>query len=96
MTDWIPVKWHEITDQEREKEGYPKECEFKLDCPLPEDGEEILVAVKNPWSRKRYIVESDICMIYDEQYCLDGNGDWRDVAAWMPMPEYEPKGESDE
>ena len=25
QTRWIPVKWHEITDEEREREGYPKD-----------------------------------------------------------------------
>ena len=40
---WIPVKWHVILDAEREEEGIPDDIVYYLDCPMPEDGEEIIV-----------------------------------------------------
>lgn len=82
---WIPIKWHEITDEEREKEGYPDELVYHLDCVMPEDEEEILITVK---SRKgEGYVRMDMNMI-DDGFYLDSGYDWReDVIAWMPLPE---------
>jgi hypothetical protein len=81
QTRWIPVKWHEITDEEREREGYPKDWVCHLDCILPEDGEEILITTKNGY------VEKDTAYC-DDGYYLDSGYDWvDDVVAWMPLPE---------
>ena len=78
---WIPVKWHEITEEEREKEGYPNEWLVHLDCILPEDGEEILITTKHGY------VEKDTAYC-DDGYYLDSGCDWvDDVVAWMPLPE---------
>lgn len=83
--DWIPIKWHEITEEEREREGYPEEWITHLDCLMPDDGQEILITVKG--SKGRRWVEKDTALIDDEHY-LDSGYDWVDDAiAWMPLPE---------
>ena len=78
---WIPVKWHEITDEEREREGYPKDWAVLMDCDMPSDEQEILVTTT------RGIVEKDVCYL-DGEFSLDSGWDWvDDVTAWMPLPE---------
>ena len=75
---WIPVKWRATTDEDGiDKEEYP----LYIDCPMPNDGDEILITSKN-----RYVSE-DTC--YDDDgYYLDSGLDWvDDVKAWMPKPE---------
>jgi hypothetical protein len=80
---WIPVKWHEITDEEREREDYPKEWACHLDCIMPYDGQRILITTKGGF------VELDEC--YSDDGCtfnLDSGYDWvDDVVAWCELPE---------
>ena len=80
-TGWIPIKWHEITEEEREREGYPKDWVVHIDCDMPCDGDEILVQTKNGYIRW------DVC--YEEgEFSLDSGWDWiEDIVAWMPLPE---------
>lgn len=81
---WIPVKWHEITDEEREREGYPEDWLTMLDCLMPNDEEEILVTIKS--SKGGLYVEKDVCYV-DDGYSLDSGNVWiDDVVAWMPLP----------
>lgn len=84
MTYKETITWHEVKTRpltDKEKEEYAEvEPEYMLDCPLPDDGEEILVATKHG-------VEVDVCGI-DEGYYLENRGDWEDVLAWAPMPRY--------
>lgn len=85
---WIPVKWHEITDEEREREGYPKDWACYLDNIMPYDGQRILITTKGGF------VELDEC--YSDDGCtfsLDSGYDWiDDVIAWRELPEpYKPK-----
>lgn len=83
-TEWIPVKWHNITDEERKREDYPKEWLTMPDCPMPNDDEEILVTVKS--IKCGLHVEKDVCYI-DDGFSLDSGNDWiDDVVAWMPLP----------
>ena len=70
---WIPVKWREPTAEES------KYYSYMADCPMPEDEQPILIT-RCGW------VEIDICM-YDSEFYLDSGEDWRDVTAWMPLPE---------
>ena len=79
---WIPVRYHYITDEEREEGCISEDIVYWLDCKLPEDEEEILITRK--W-RDGYIVEQDMCMV-DDGYCLDSGLDWIDVIAWQPLP----------
>lgn len=86
--EWIPVKWHEITEEEREREGYPKDWVVHIDCDMPCDGDEILVQTKNGYIRW------DVCY-EDGEFSLDSGWDWiEDIVAWMPLPE--PYREEDE
>ena len=84
MTYKETITWHEVKTRpltDEEKEEYAEfEPEYMLDCPLPADGEEILVATK-------YGVDVDVCGI-DEGYYLEKQGDWEDVLAWAEMPKY--------
>ena len=87
---WIPIKWHEITEEEREREGYPKDWVVHIDCDMPSDGEEILVQTK------RGYIGLDIC--YEEgEFFLDSGWDWiEDIVAWMPRPKpYRKDGEEE-
>lgn len=91
---WIPVKWHNITEEEREREGYPKEWLTMFDCHMPEDEQEILVTVQGSKREGRW-VEKDICYVEDG-YSLDSGYDWiDDIVAWMPLPQPY-KGESED
>lgn len=85
---WIPVKWHEITDEERERDGCPEDWTYYLDCMVPDDEQRILITTKGGF------VELDECY-YDGEIALDSGYDWfGDVLAWMPLPE--PYNESEE
>jgi len=80
QTSWIPVKWHEITDEERVIEEYPNEWLVLFDCQMPDDGERILTQTK--WGD----IELDECYI-DDGGSLDSGRDWiEDIVAWMPLP----------
>jgi len=88
-TRWIPIKWHEITDEEREREGYPKDWVVYIDCEMPCDEQEILVQTKSGYIRW------DVC--YEEgEFSLDSGWDWiEDIVAWMPLPDaYREDGEA--
>lgn len=86
--EWIPVSYHEITEEEREEKGYPKDWVYLLDCEMPQDEQEILVQVKNGEIRW------DVCYLEDG-FSLDSGWDWADdVVAWMPLPDaYREDGE---
>ena len=89
--DWIPVKWHAITEEERKREGYPNDWAVFLDCPLPNDNDEILITLAGRGSN---YVEKDVCYV-DDGWHLDSGYSWiDDVIAWMPLPEpYEAESE---
>ena len=90
---WIPLKLRPMDEEERQHYadvyGYD-ENDFDgtmCDCPMPEDGEEIWVCSKNGY------VWQDLCQ-EDEGFYLEGNGDWEDIVAWMPLNKPKPyKGE---
>ena len=92
---WIPLKLRPMDEEERQHYadvyGYD-ENDFDgtmFDCPMPEDGEEIWVCSKNGY------VWQDLCQ-EDEGFYLEGNGDWEDIVAWMPLNKPKPyKGEED-
>ena len=81
VQEWIPIKYHGITESEREENGYPKDWVYFLDCEMPQDGQEILVQAKNGEIRW------DVCY-EDDGFSLDSGWDWTDdIIAWMPLPE---------
>lgn len=76
--NWIPIKWRDTTDEDGiDKEKYP----IFMNCPMPNDGDEIFITLKNGE------VLEDTC--FDDDGCyLDSGFDWvDDVKAWMPKPE---------
>ena len=97
-SQWIPVTDRPMTEEEEKElceklgigEGSLEDWEKRVfTCPLPDDGQEILV------SHGKYVCE-DICS-WDEYGCgLENNGDWDGVDAWMPKPEpYKKEGEEE-
>ena len=76
---WTPIKTRPLTEEERQyMDSYG---DIAYDCPLPDDGQEVLVT-----SRYGYVTTDTFCRddggCYFETYCDDG-----DVLAWMPKPE---------
>lgn len=84
---WHIVKFHEITEEEREREGYPKEWTYILDCTMPNDGEEILIATRY---KDEIIVDNDIALDdgADGHY-LESGYDWIDIVAWRELPQFD-------
>ena len=85
IMQWIPVKWHEMSDEERIESGFPKDVAVYIDNIMPNDNEDILITVKE--RNGNYHIEMDVCMI-DEGFYLDSGYDWvDDIVARMPLPE---------
>ena len=98
--EWIPVKYRPMTTEERIKiaEHYGIEyCdtadEKVFDCPLPEDGQEVLVSSR--WGVHTDVADNGIDGEGFITYGLEENGDWEGIDAWMPMPEPYKKGEEE-
>lgn len=84
--EWIPITFRELTEEEQKE--HPEWC-YYLDCDLPDDGDEIIV------TNGKYVWK-DECIIEDAFY-LDSGNDWRELTAWMPLPEpYKEGGENHE
>lgn len=79
VSSWIPFKIRPLTDEE--KDHHP-DLIYMFDCPLPEDGQEILVSFLNGtvWVDE-----------WSDDYCnecgLASGSDVEEGMAWMPMPE---------
>lgn len=87
--EWIPVTYRPMTEEEEKelclkwdiKEGSLEDWEKRVfTCPLPEDGQEILISTH--WG-----VSEDVCTWDDGCIGLEDRGDWDGVDAWMPKPE---------
>lgn len=80
--EWIPLKTEPVTDEEREENGWDENITQKFVCPLPDDGDEILISRNNgKWV--------DLVVFCNDDYGVgDENGnDWLyEVDAWMPIP----------
>ena len=99
--EWIPIKYRPITSEERKElaEHYGIEyCdtleEKAFDCPMPEDGQRILLS--RSWGVDIDVADNDIDGEGFICYGLEGNGDWDGVNAWMPLPEPYKKGGAEE
>lgn len=82
--EWIPIKTRLLTDEEKEYYsdlGYSsEEITFMYDCPLPDDGQSVLIT-------NRYN-SVDVDTFYCDDGCyFEDNCDEDDVLAWMPLPE---------
>jgi hypothetical protein len=79
---WIPIKTRPLTEEE--KEEYP-EATFMYDCPMPDDGEEVLIKTQHGYIYIDIFI-SDGCGgggWYYEEFCDDDDGE---VVAWAPKP----------
>lgn len=74
--EWIPITMRPL--EEEEKFVFPY-ATFIFDCPMPENGQDILISTK-------YGVEFDTCY-EDDGFYLDSDKDWEEVYAWQPLPE---------
>lgn len=78
QTGWIPIKTRPLTKEEKEEFGH--EYAYMYDCPLPDDGQDVLIT---DWCGN---VEIDtFCKDYDAFY-FETNCDDGEVIAWMPLP----------
>lgn len=88
---WIPIKYHQATEEEIEENGYSDDISYVFDNIMPSDGEEILITVKcenKTTGKPTYYVEKDTCYYDDNGFYLDIGYDWiTDVVAWREMPE---------
>lgn len=78
-TDWIPIKTRPMTEEEKEEIGH--EYAFMYDCPLPDDGQEVLIT--DCYGN----VEIDTFCRDHEGFYFEDNCDDGEVIAWMPLPE---------
>ena len=89
MNKWIPLKTRQMTEEE--KEHYFEYTDMRiddtytiLDCPLPDDGQEVLIS----WCG---LVRVDT-FVQDNNGCYFEGIDIDDVDAWQPLPQpYEPQ-----
>lgn len=83
---WIPITSRPTTEEEKkdfaERTGYDeKDFDDILSCPLPEDGETVLITDRlGNVEVDTFINDCDGC--YFECNC-----DMEDVKAWMPLPQ---------
>jgi hypothetical protein len=74
---WIPVKTRPMTEEEEE---YYSEYFFIYECPLPDDGQEVLITSKYGNVDKTTFYKDD--GNYFEDY-----EDYDEVVAWKALPE---------
>lgn len=91
---WIPIKTRPLTNKEKEEYadfGYSEDSiDSMYDCPLPEDGEEVLIITRYDEVTIDTFYRDEGC--YFETYC-----DKDDVKAWMPLPKpYKAEGSGEE
>ena len=79
QTRWIPIKTRPMTEEEKEEIGH--EYAFMYDCPLPDDGQEVLIT--DCYGN----VEIDTFCRDDEGVYFENNCDDGEVIAWQPKPE---------
>ena len=79
QTRWIPIKTRPMTEEEKEEIGH--EYAFMYDCPLPDDGQEVLIT--DCYGN----VEIDTFCRDDEGVYFENNCDDSEVIAWQPKPE---------
>lgn len=100
-SQWIPITYRPMTVEERIEFAEYYGIEFcdtleekVFDCPMPEDGQEILIS--GSWGVTEDVADNDIAGEGFTSYWLEGNGDWDGVDAWMPKPEPYKKGGKEE
>ena len=82
LIQWIPVEYHQITEEERQENDYPADWVYYIDSPMPEEGQEILITTNTGY------VEKCTCLNDGESWYTDDDYDWcGEIKAWMPLPE---------
>ena len=81
---WIPIKTRPLTEEEKEHYislGWSEDSlEFIYNCPLPDDGQEVLI------TDSMGNVELDT--FYSDDGCyFENNCDADEVIAWQPLPQ---------
>lgn len=76
---WIPIKTRPMTEEEKEEMGH--EYAYMYDCPLPDDGQEVLIT-----DRYGNVEIDTFCSDYEGVY-FENNCDDDEVIAWQPLPE---------
>lgn len=97
MIEWHRVKTRPMTEEELEAAAVdPYDEAIMLDCPLPEDGEEILIAYRK--KDGSLAVGHDTCVFDGAGYYLDSFGDFTEIEYWaeFPDPPEDPKTEEAE
>ena len=84
---WIPITFRPMTEDEKPWHEDCYDGAEILDCPLPDDGQEVLITVYGG-------VEVDTFIRDEVDECYFENRDIGDVKAWMPLPPAW-KGEND-
>lgn len=74
---WIPIKTRAMTKEECEE--YEVDDGYIYDCPLPDNGDEVLISTK--WGVEKTTFYTDDGYYFE---CYEDDGD---VLAWMPLPE---------
>jgi len=101
VPQWIPITYRPMTEEEKTKlfikygEGAVYENMKAFDCPMPDDGQKVLLSTK--WGIWMDIGDNDIDGEGFICYGLEERGDFDNVLAWMPLPEpYKEEGETDD
>ena len=82
---WIPLKTRPMTEKEATHyRCYAKYGVEMFDCPLPDDGQEVLISRDGKVSTDTFVQDDLIC--YFEEAGIDS------VEAWQPKPEPYKKG----
>lgn len=95
---WIPVKYRPLTTEERIEYADYYGIEYcdtvdekAFDCPMPEDGQKILVS--GSWGVSTDVADNDVTDGGYTLFGLEENGDWEGINAWMPLPEPYKRGD---
>lgn len=97
-TKWNKVKYRELTPEERKQ--HPN-ADVTLDCPIPKDGEHILVAIRDEdgYGNAITFVSTMIFWHYENTYREEEDDFWEgkgNVIAWMRFPLPPPYYESED
>ena len=89
---WVPIKLRKLKKDEKPiYKNMPYVSETMIyDCPLPEDGQDVLITTNRGGVDHDYFVSDAVDGCYFENWYDVG-----DVVAWMPLPEPYKKEESE-
>ena len=89
--EWIPVTSRPMTKEEYEENAFVGDYDIPFEearvftCPLPDDGQEILISYGA-------FVDKDVVSLYGGYIALENYEYFEEISAWMPLPEPYTKG----